>query len=304
LFCSSDVAMIFAWQDYWATFTDASLIAAGIGALLWAAVADDAASGRRTWFGLLGFMALEAAAFVRYTNVVVLGCAVTVVLAVAMFRPGSLPRAAVRWWLASVAVFALGVAVFDDAVYGGPLASGYRPGEVTFSLGAVLPNLRYLTGHLLQAMPMLLLGLAALIAIVIRWARLRRDDGEPGGVARRDLVVGGALAGSWFCVWGLYATYTWTTQPGIGTWQSARFYVPAAAAIALLGSWLLVRLPRLMTLPRRPALGAAPSAAVVVALFALGFLTFHGQVGQAVPSARPPHCNIGEPHCPASPPPP
>jgi len=301
LFCSSDVAMFFSWQDYWPTFTDASLIAAGTGALLWAVLADDAGAGRRTWVGLLGFLAIEAAVFVRYTNVVVLGCAVVAVVALARFR--RVPWSALRWWLASAAIFAAGVAVFNDAVYGGPLASGYRAGEVSFSLGAVLRNLRYMPGHLIQAMPVLLLGLAALVLIVVRWVRFRRDDAEPGRVARRDLGVGGALAGCWFCVWGLYATYTWTAQAGIGTWQSARFYVPAAAAIALLGSWLLVRLPRLVTLPPRPALAAVPSAAVVVMLFALGFWTFHGQVGQAVPSVRPPHCNIGEPHCPASPPP-
>ena len=37
---------------------------------------------------------------------------------------------------------------------GGPLTTGYQPGEVTFGLGAILPNLRYVPGHLMQAMPM------------------------------------------------------------------------------------------------------------------------------------------------------
>jgi hypothetical protein len=72
-------------------------------------------------------------------------------------RPGPAPR-----WLSSVAVFGAGVALFDGLVYGGPLTSGYRPGEITFSFGAVLPNLRYMPAHLIQAMPMLVPGLAAL----------------------------------------------------------------------------------------------------------------------------------------------
>ena len=42
LFCSSGAAMLFAWRDYMPTFTDASLIAAGTGALLWAVLAVEA----------------------------------------------------------------------------------------------------------------------------------------------------------------------------------------------------------------------------------------------------------------------
>lgn len=36
LFCSAGAALLFAWRDYMPTFTEASLIAAGTGALLWA----------------------------------------------------------------------------------------------------------------------------------------------------------------------------------------------------------------------------------------------------------------------------
>jgi hypothetical protein len=35
LYCTSGAALLFAWRDYMPTFTDASLIAAGTGALLW-----------------------------------------------------------------------------------------------------------------------------------------------------------------------------------------------------------------------------------------------------------------------------
>ena len=266
LFCSSGAALLFAWRDYMPTFTDAALIAAGTGALLWAALAAEATAWRRTWAGLAGFAALEAAVFVRYTDIVVLGCAVVAV--VAAWRLRAVPAAALGWWLGSVAVSGAAVAVFDDLVYGGPLRSGYRPGEITFSLAAVLPNLRYMQAHLIQAMPMLVLGLAALAWIAARWVRLRGNDDKRAARARRDLAVGLALAASWFSVWGLYAAYTWTANPFGSTLQFARFYVPAIGAISLLGSWLVTRLPR------RAWLATATSAAVAVVMFGLGAWSF------------------------------
>ena len=196
---------------------------------------------RRTWAGLAGFVALEAATFTRYTDIVVLGCAaVTVVVA---WRLRKVTTAALAWWLGSVAAFGAGLAVFDDLVYGGPLKSGYQPGEIQFSLSAIGPNLRYMPAHLLQAMPMLVLALAAVLWIIARWTRLRRaGDGPAAG--GRDLAVGLALTASWFSVWGLYSAYTWTANGFVTTLQSARFYVPAIDAIALPGAWLLVRVPR------------------------------------------------------------
>jgi hypothetical protein len=91
LFCSSGAAMLFAWRDYMPTFTDASLIAAGTGALLWAVLAAEASTARRTWAGLAGFVALEAAAFVRYTDLVVLGCAAVAVAVAWRVRAAKAP---------------------------------------------------------------------------------------------------------------------------------------------------------------------------------------------------------------------
>jgi hypothetical protein len=302
LFCSSGAAMLFAWRDYMPTFTDASLIAAGTGALLWAVLAAEASTARRTWAGLAGFAALEAAAFVRYTDLVVLGCAavaVAVTWRVRAARAPRLPTAALAWWLGSVAAFGAGVAVFDDLVYGGPLRSGYQPGEITFSLSAVLPNLRYMPAHLIEAMPMLVLGLAGLAWIVTRWARLRRADGEDAARARRDLAVGLALTASWFGVWALYAAYTWTAHPGGGTLQVVRFYVPALGAIALLGAWFLVRLASVLTTTGPTTTGLATrarwtplaltSATLVVALFALGAWSFTTMRDFSIGGARVAH---------------
>ncbi|HEY6499235.1 MAG TPA: hypothetical protein VIZ20_07405 [Streptosporangiaceae bacterium] len=274
LYCSSGAALLFAWRDYMPTFTDASLIAAGSGTLLWAVLATEASTRHRTWAGLAGLAAIEIATFVRYTNLVILGCAVVAVTVAWRLRAAKLSLGTLGWWLASAAVLGAGVAVFDDLVYGGPLATGYRfatgPDQVTFGLGAIGPNLRYLPAHLIQAMPMLVLGLAALAWIIIRAVTLRRAG--PGSPARRDLWAGLALASSWLAIWGVYATYYWTNDPTENTLQTVRFYLPAIGAISLLGAWLVTRIPG------RPWLAGLTSAAVVAVMFALGEWSFHSMV--------------------------
>jgi hypothetical protein len=168
-----------------------------------------------------------------------------------------------------VAVFGIGVAVFDDRVYGGPLTTGYQPGEVTFAVGAIGPNLRLVPAHLMQAMPMLVFGVIALAWIVVRWLMLRRAGGQPGVMARRDLAVGAAVAASWFALWALYSAYTWTTDPTSVTVQVVRFYVPALGAMALLGAWLVTRIPG------RAWLRGMSSTAVIAALFGVGVWSFY-----------------------------
>jgi hypothetical protein len=269
LYCSSGAALAFAWRDYMPTFTDASLVAAGSGLLLWAVLATEASSRRRTWAGLAGFVAIELATFVRYTNIVILGCAVVAVIVAWRVRSAKLPLRALCWWLTSVAVFGASVATFDDRVYGGPLTTGYQPGEVTFSPDAIGPNLTLMPAHLMQAMPMLVLGLVALAWIILRWLMLRRAGGEAGAVARRDLSAAVALAASWFTIWSLYSAYTWTTDPTSVTVQVVRFYVPALGSISLLGAWLVTRIPG------RARWAGLTSAAVIGAMFGLGVWSFY-----------------------------
>ena len=170
---------------------------------------------------------------------------------------------------ASAGVFGAGVAIFDTLIYGGPLRSGYRPGEITFSLSALGANLWYMPAHLIQAMPVLVLGLGALAGIAVTWLRGRRAGGQRAAAAGRDLAVALALAACWAAIWVLYATYSWTAAPGLSTLQAARFYVPALGAISLLGAWPLVRVPR------RQPLVAITTLAVVAALPGLGGWAFH-----------------------------
>ena len=269
LYCSSGAALAFAWRDYMPTFTDASLVAAGAGFLLWALLATEAGSRRRTWVGLAGLLALEAATFVRYTNLVILACAVVTLLVAWRLRAVALPSGALWWWLSSVAAFGIGVAVFDTVVYGGPLTTGYQPGEVTFALRAIGPNLHVMPPHLLQAMPMLGLGAVSMLWIVVRWGSVRRASGPTSAAARRDLCVGLALAATWLAIWALYSTYTWTTDPTSVTVQVVRFYLPSLGPIAILGAWLATRVPG------REWLTGLITVAAVTLLFAQGTQAFH-----------------------------
>jgi len=274
LYCSSGAALLFAWRDYLPTFTDASLIAAGSGALLWALLATEASCLRRTWCGLAGFASIEIASFVRYTDIVILGCAVVAVTVAWRLRAVELSARTLCWWLASVAVFGAGVAIFDGLVYGAPLWTGYRfvtgPSQVEFGPGAIGPNLRHMPAHLIQAMPMLVLGLAAVAWITARAVTRTRAGAEAS--VRRDLWAGLALAASWLAVWGVYAAYYWTNDPSEDTLQTVRFYVPATGAISLLGAWLVTRIPG------RGWLAGLTSAALAAAMFALGAWSFHVMV--------------------------
>jgi hypothetical protein len=123
-------------------------------------------------------------------------------------------------------------------------------------------------GHLIQAMPMLVLGLIALAWVVVRRLVPGRE-GEAAPEARRDLAVGIALAVPWFAIWGLYASYAWTNDPTNGSVSDVRFYLPAIGPIALLAAWLVTRLPG------RGRLAGVTSAAVIAALFGLGVWAFY-----------------------------
>jgi len=247
LFCSSGAALAFAWRATMPTFTDASLIAAGAGALLWTMLATERTVHRRVVVGLLGFVAIEAAVLVRYTNVAILAVAVLAVLLV--LRRAKLPLRAAGWWLGSVALMVVGVLAFDQLAYGSALKTGYSSGEITFSLASVIPNLQHMPAQLVTAMPMLVLALGAVGWMAVRAVRSRRPGVDPDRRLsyRRDAAVAAALAAGWIGIWGLYAAYDWTARTGSmpgGGIHVIRFYLPALGLISLLAAWLLAHLPR------------------------------------------------------------
>jgi len=267
LFCSSGAALVFAWRATMPTFTGAALVAGGLGALVWTLSAAAAAPRHRLVVGLAGFVALEAAVAVRYTDVGQLVVAAVAVLV--LRRRTELSWAAVGTWMASIAVAGLAILGFNQAVYGHATSTGYAAGEITFSLSAIWPNLQVMPRHLLTAMPLLVPALLAVAWITIRVLLTL----TPGLTAkevrhfRRDGAIGALLLASWAVCWGLYLAYDWTAQMSGGggggiTVHVVRFYVPALGAMALLGAWFLRQLPRWLP------------AAVLVVVATLGLMSY------------------------------
>jgi energy-coupling factor transporter transmembrane protein EcfT len=229
------------------TFTDASLIAAGSGAVLWTLLAKEHSNRRRVFVGLLGFLALEAAVAVRYTDVVFL--AVAAIVALLFCRRTGLPWRSLVWWFGSIAAFVGAILTWDQIVYGDAFKTGYANGEITFSLKSISPNVTHLPIHLVRSMPMLILGLLAIGWLSIRL--VRSGDGRLSPEIqlryRVDAAVGAALAAGWLGLWTLYSAYDWTvsqvSRGSVGSIHVIRFYLPAIGAIALLGAWLMKQLP-------------------------------------------------------------
>ena len=169
MFVSSGAAMIFAWRSTMPTFTDASMVAAGCGLLIWALLNDEATETRRTVVGLLAFLAFDAAVFIRYTNLVALGVAVAVTVLVWIFARRTMPTKRAAILLGSQALFAVLIASLNAWLYGGATSTGYSTGEITFSLGAFSGNLHVMPKPLIEAMPVIALALIALIWIVARF---------------------------------------------------------------------------------------------------------------------------------------
>lgn len=285
LYCSSGAALAFAWRATMETFTDASLVSAGAGALLWTLLAADAAQRRRCLVGLAGILALVAATFARYTDVIALGVAVLAIIAVA--RRVGITWRTLQLWTTGLVVSGAGILAFNQYAYGAWDKTGYAAGEITFSPSALSPNLRHMPAHLVQAMPMLLLGLIAVGWIAVRAATATRTaDPAARAARRRDAVVAGVVGAGWLGFWGLYLCYTWTAQMAAQSGSAIhviRFYLPALGLIALLGAWLLARLARL-----RMRLGAWSVAAVLVALVVAGGWSYQNLVtGGAGPGGAP-----------------
>jgi hypothetical protein len=281
LYCFSGAALVFAWRATMPTFSDASLIAAATGALLWVLCRAYASPRRRFLVGLFVFLALEGAVFIRYTNAVELVVAVAAVLM--LRRSTRLSWRTVLAWMASVVLFVGGVLAFNQWAYGSATSSGYSAGEITFSLSSLWPNLKGMPRQLTTSMPVWILAALALAWIVARWIRHRDTSGSPESkLARRDAVIASVLAAGWLGIWVLYLSYSWTVPqlggPGAGavTLHLIRFYLPALGPIALLATWLLMRLPWRV------------SWTIIAALLVAGLFSFHAMAASPAPSQHGP----------------
>jgi energy-coupling factor transporter transmembrane protein EcfT len=194
------------------TFTDASLITAGTGALLWTLLAKRHSNPRRIFVDLLGFLALEVAVAVRYTDVAFL--AVAAIVALFFSRRAVLPWRSLVWWFGSIAAFVGAILTWDQVVYGDAFKTGYANGEITFSLKSISPNVTHLPIYLVGSRPMLILGLLAIGWLSIRLVRsgTSRLSLETRLRHRVAAAVGAALAAGWLGLWALYSAYDWTVS--------------------------------------------------------------------------------------------
>ena len=274
IYCFSGAALTFAWRATMPSFSDASLIAAGFGALIWVFLATEATPRRRLWIGLAGMVALECAVFIRYTNIIELGVAVAAVALLA--RGARLRYTALVSWAASVAALGALLLGFDQWAYGSATATGYSSGEISFSLSSLWPNLEGMTTHLTTSMPMWLLAAAAVIIIAVRRVSARTSHQL---AVRTDARIGAVLAVGWITLWALYLCYTWTVNqlsgaPGAQalTVHVIRFYLPALGLIAMLAAWLVNRF-------MRPLMIAVVAVLVVAALFSFSSMASSGGAG-------------------------
>ncbi|MCU1363383.1 MAG: putative rane protein conserved [Acidimicrobiaceae bacterium] len=280
VYCFSGAALVFAWRATIPTFTDASLIAAGAGALLWTALETNAPTRRRLLVGLLSFLALEGAVFIRYTDVVEL--AVALIAVIVYYRRARFSAAMMWTWLGSVALFGAVDLAYNAWAYGSPTSTGYDPGEITFSFSAFWPNLKLMPAQLSSSMPVWTLAAIAVIWIATRWVRSRATTSSTQGDSRRDVAVALVLVVGWLGMWIFYSTYTWTAQmAGRGpvgvsdTVHLIRFYLPALGLLALLAAWLLTKLTAIL------------SGGVLFALVLASLFSFYAMAGSGIAEGRP-----------------
>ena len=274
LYCSSGAALAFAWRDYMPTFTDASLVAAGSGLLLWTVLATEANS--------------PGAPLVRPRRIH--SDRARDVRPLHQHRDPRLRRRG-----------------RDRRVAAAHLEAG-----PPHALLVACVSGRLLCRHCHLRRPRLRRPVENRIPTRRGHLQPRRDRAEPAPHARApdaghadacartggarvdhravdnaaaatvaksglggspDFWAGVALAASWIAIWGLYSAYTWTIDPTSVTVQVVRVCVPALGAIALLGSWLVTRIPG------HTRWAALTTAAMIAAVFGLGVWSFYAMYG-------------------------
>lgn len=267
-YLSAAVSMVMAWRSTMPTFTDASLIALGIGALIWTTLAFDQSKRKRVIVGSIAFFALGLAFSSRYTNVMVLGVAALYAFVLCL-RPrwGLNWKTLIPWGVAAAIPVALS-AWYNLYVFGGLTSTGYQSTSGVFTIDSISRNLKVMPGHLWKSMPIFVVGLTAIAVFAFEQLHHKkmltveadevREVGEIDPEQRRtDRWIGSLLIVSWIVIWGLYSMFEWTANmaggagPGGGphgpggmsgpTYSVVRFYTPVLGVIALLAAWLFTK---------------------------------------------------------------
>jgi hypothetical protein len=242
-YCSAAIVMVMAWRSFMPTFTDASLVACGLGLVVWSTLALDRSRRARVIIGALAFFSLSLAVFVRYTNVAVLAVAALFALLICVHARWKLGWTTLLWWALAALPPLIASLAYNAVVFDGPFSTGYSSTSVRFTAGSVPENLKIMPSQLWRAMPVFVIGLAAVIGIITTqvWYIVRHrpaampvtgDLADPPAstealdadvdldeVSRvvADRWIGLFLLGAWAAIWGVYAAYQWTAQVGGGS---------------------------------------------------------------------------------------
>ena len=242
-YCSTALAMVMAWRSTMPTFTDASLIAAGLGLLIWSVVALDRSHRVRTIAGAVAFFSFGVAVSVRYTSAAVLGVAAIFALTVCLRPKWKLGWSTLLWWAIASLPPIIAALAYNAVYFDGPFSTGYNASTVQFSTSAISSNLRIMPGRLWQAMPIFVVGLAAfavMIAVqIVHAVRVRSAKSTLPEAATTDNAdepakppisdqptdlspttidrwIGSFLVITWAATWVMYSAYEWTANLGGG----------------------------------------------------------------------------------------
>lgn len=242
-YCSTALAMVMAWRSTMPTFTDTSLIAAGLGLLLWSVVALDQSHRVRTIVGALAFFSFGLAVSVRYTSAAVLGVAAMFSLIVCLRPKWKLGWSTLLWWAIASLPPLIASLVYNAVYFEGPFSTGYNASTVQFSASAIPENLRIMPGRLWQAMPVFVIGLAAFaVMIAVQLVHIVRkrskatsspetvdpenqaeftehsenDRPTDPSATTIDRWIGSFLVCTWAATWVMYSAYEWTANLGGG----------------------------------------------------------------------------------------
>ncbi|MEP6913990.1 MAG: glycosyltransferase [Acidobacteriota bacterium] len=170
--------------------------------------------------------------------------------------PGAAARERVRtlaWFAIGAAPFVLAVLAVQNAMYGGPLKSGYGTLGLLFTIDHVWPNLRRYPQWLLETQtPFVVLALAA------PWIRAAQADGR----SFRAIAPAGWLLAFAAATLACYVPYV-----VFDAWWYLRFVLPAVAVLLILAAMVFVQIiSRLSAAWRAPVFALACGALALVYL--------------------------------------
>ena len=237
-FLFTGASLTFGYRITMPTFTEACLIAAALGVLLWSCSLTPKPT-LKSWSSSIAFFLLGCAVFSRYTNFVIyLGVLIVLLAYRKKFGFGA---DAVYKWLSVTAFLVIGILCFNKHFYGGWFKTGYSGLHLYTSLANYPKNLSQLPPLLVEAMPLMLIAIWAGAQIA---HRTKKQLVAPIENVDGDKRIGILLVLSVVLPWALYLGYNWTAAKldSSSAIHVIRFYVPALGPLAFLAAWKLMRL--------------------------------------------------------------